>query len=201
MPMMEPWDEQAEPSRMRRGAQSVAFAALIGFGLVACSLKVGLPAGFGAAGRALGEGAAEAEAVPVAAVMLAAQQEIPTVDECSTYFGTVIPERMTVVDLSAPSPKKSECKFGYCGPNNFVHYPGHGRHCKFPGPPFGCHRYAKTTYTEACPVSSFSDLTFGFDSGKAFTDEGILKACAAAVESTEMHCWSKPGPELEPCEC
>mmetsp|Transcript_83167 Transcript_83167/g.211736 ORF Transcript_83167/g.211736 Transcript_83167/m.211736 type:complete len:173 (-) Transcript_83167:168-686(-) len=152
---------------------------------------------------AAGYGDFEAQLNLLAPEELIAQAEDHSWSDCATFFGTLTSGqngRMTVVDISAPSPDPDKCMFGHCGPNNFVHFTGSGT-CTRPSPPDGCHSYVKTSYSEACPSSALASLELGFSNGSVFTDEGVVKRCQHFVTKREVVCFEPPSGAPQSCVC
>mmetsp|Transcript_2718 Transcript_2718/g.7645 ORF Transcript_2718/g.7645 Transcript_2718/m.7645 type:complete len:154 (+) Transcript_2718:92-553(+) len=137
----------------------------------------------------------------VSASAVAATHSIHLVSKsgCEQYFGE-LQERMTIVDVSAPSPHDGFCVGTLCGPHNFVHYLGQGR-CQVPSPPDGCHRYVKTVYTKECDFET-GEIPIGFEQGdEKFTKDGVLKSCVDSVAQSETVCFKPPATDPQQCEC
>mmetsp|Transcript_45427 Transcript_45427/g.145780 ORF Transcript_45427/g.145780 Transcript_45427/m.145780 type:complete len:183 (+) Transcript_45427:61-609(+) len=170
--------------------------------LLALTVAVCVADGYGDFERpATGKGLAQLSLLAPEDVI--AQAEDHSWSDCATFFGTLTSGqngRMTVVDISAPSPDPDKCMFGHCGPNNFVHFTGSDT-CKRPSPPDGCHSYVKTSYSEACPSTALASLELGFSNGSAFTDEGVLKRCQDFVTKREVVCFEPPSGAPQSCVC
>lgn len=124
---------------------------------------------------------------------------------CSFYFGPAINQTNAFITVADP-----DVFDGYpTGNLTFVHHSGPGSICHVPAPPAGCHRYYVATYNkEGCPNTC--DLVNGnakhfaghFDTAGHFDRAaGVLKTCFSCLKSVQMHCWSAPVDNPQPCPC
>lgn len=128
-----------------------------------------------------------------------------TKPSCLHYFGDVS-GLVTIVD---PDVGLTDASSGYCDQGNvdtpctYAHFVGGAIDgCISPGPPDGCHRYIKTTYTECADLATLG-LTGTVIAGNdiRFNENWALKSCADHVASSEVTCWGPPADDPATCSC
>jgi len=79
--------------------------------------------------------------------------------------------------------------------------------CHPPGPPDGCHRYHKVTYSSCDELKNYKftniadQLTDRLDVDHQFNEQGVFKACAENMLTNEVSCWGPPGADPKQCSC